>query len=375
MSSAIPEARFGSGADFSLGIEDELLLVEPIAHVLDHSAAQVLDRLTVAPVDGGVHPEAYAGVVELVSPICADASEAVGALARLRGRLTAVGATAMGAGLHPDGAFGDVVHFPAERYRVIAAEMRGLQARTPTCALQVHVGMPDAEAAILACNGLREYLPLLQALAANSPFWHGLDSGLASARAQVFRAFPSSEIPPIFRSYDEYAEHVEALATAGALRDYTFLWWDIRPHPALGTIEVRAMDSQSSLSTTAGLAALIHGLARRAVEEPGPWERSEVLMQSSFRAARDGLEATLWHDGALRPVTQLAREAVDLARPYARDLGSESALDEIERVLVEGNGAVRQRAAFARGGMRAVLAGLVRETAQASPRAPSASRS
>ena len=161
MSSAIPAVRFGSGADFSLGIEDELLLVDPVTHALDHSAVGVLDRLAVAPVDGAVHPEAYASVVELVSPVCANASEAVAALAGLRGRLSAVGATGIGAGLHPDGAFGDVVHFPAERYRVIAAEMRGLQARTPTCALQVHVGMPDAEAAILACNGLRAYLSLI----------------------------------------------------------------------------------------------------------------------------------------------------------------------------------------------------------------------
>lgn len=367
MSSAIPVVKFGSGADFSLGIEDELLLVDPVTHALDHSAAAVLDRVAVAPADGGVHAEAYAGVVELVSPVCAHASDAVAALADLRGRLAAAGVTGMGAGLHPDGAFGDVVHFPAARYRVIAEEMRGLQARTPTCALQVHVGMPDAEAAIRACNGLRTHLPLLQALAANSPFWHGRDSGLASARAQVFRAFPSSEIPPAFGSYDEYAEYVEALAAAASLPDYTFLWWDIRPHPGLGTVEVRAMDSQSSLNITAGLAALVHGLARRAVEERGPWERREVLMQSSFRAARDGLDATLWHEGALRPVTQIARQAVDLARPYARDLGSESALDEIERVLVEGNGAIRQRAAFARGGMPALLARLVRETMPTGP--------
>src|SRR5947209_5901754 len=152
MSSAIPAVKFGSGADFSLGIEDELLLVDPLTYALDHSAAQVLDRLEVAPVDGAVHPEAYAGVVELVSPVCPNASDAVAALAGLRGRLAAVGATGIGAGLHPDGAFGDVVHFPGERYRVIAAEMRGLQARPPTCAPPVHVGMHDAELAILACT-------------------------------------------------------------------------------------------------------------------------------------------------------------------------------------------------------------------------------
>lgn len=362
MSEAIPVVNFGTGADFALGVEEELLLVDPVTHALDHSAVDVVERLAVPPGEGGVYPEAYAAVVELVSPVCADATDAVAALGALRGRLHGVGTTAIGAGLHPDGAFGDVVHFPSERYRLIAAEMRGLQARTPTCALHVHVGMPDAEAAIRAFNGVRTHLPLLQALAANSPFWYGRDSGLASARAQVFRALPRSEIPPAFASFDEYAERVEALAASGGMPNYTFVWWDIRPHPILGTLEIRAMDSQSSLDSVAGLAALTHALARRAVEERGPWEHREVLMESSFRAARDGLEATLWHDGALRPVAEIARATVELARPYARELGSESALEEIERILVEGNGASRQRAAFASGRMPGVLADLVEET-------------
>ena len=362
MIDAIPVVNFGAGADFALGVEEELVLVDPGTHALDHGAVDVLGRLHVPPREGGIHPEAYAAVVELVSPICSDAKEAVSALGVLRQRLHEAGAAALGAGLHPDGAFGDVVHYPSERYRLIAAEMRGLQARTPTCALHVHVGMPDAEAAIRALNGMRAHLPLLQALAANSPFWYGLDSGLASARAHVFRALPRSEIPPTFASFDEYAERVEGLVAAGEMPNYTFLWWDIRPHPILGTLEVRAMDSQSSLGSAAGLAALVHALARRETEGRGPWEQREVLMESSFRAARDGLDATLWHDGAMRPVAEIARATVELARPYARELGSESALEEIERILVEGNGAMRQRAAFASGRMPGVLAELVEET-------------
>jgi carboxylate-amine ligase len=362
MSEAIPVVNFGTGADFALGVEEELLLVDPVTHALVHAAPDVVERLAVPPGEGGVHPEAYAAVVELVSPVCADATDAVAALGGLRRQLHGIGATAIGAGLHPDGAFGDVVHFPSERYRLIAAEMRGLQARTPTCALHVHVGMPDAEAAIRAFNGMRAHLPLLQALAANSPFWYGRDSGLASARAQVFRALPRSEIPPAFASFDEYVERVEALAASGGMPNYTFVWWDIRPHPILGTLEIRAMDSQSSLGSVAGLAALVHALARMGVEERGPWEHREVLMESSFRAARDGLDATLWHDGALRPVPEIARATVELARPYARELGSEAALEEIERILVEGNGALRQRAAFASGRMPGVLAELADET-------------
>jgi glutamate---cysteine ligase / carboxylate-amine ligase len=371
MGAAIPSVNFGLSPDFSLGVEEELLLVDRATHALDHGAVEILGRISVAEGDGGVHPDYYAAMIELSSPICSDAAEAITFLNALRARARAAGATTIGAGLHPTGAFGDVIPYPAPRYRLIADEMRGLQARTPTCALHVHVGMPDEEAAIRAFNGVRDHLPLLQALAANSPFWHGRDSGLATARAQVFRALPRSEIPMAFESFDEYADSVEALATAGDLPDYTYLWWDVRPHPVMGTIEVRAMDAQSSLRTVTGLVALVHALARRAAEQHGPWERREALMESSFRAARDGLGATIWHDGRMRPVPEVARIAIDLARPYARELGSEAALEEVERLLVEGNGAMRQRVAYARGGMPGVLGALVRETAaQYRPAAP-----
>jgi carboxylate-amine ligase len=358
-----PTTAFGRGEAFSLGVEEELFLVDPASHALAHDAEQVIARLTVPRGTGDVHPDAYAALIELASPVSRHAEEAITALAALRARLRDVASTVIGCGLHPDAAFGDVVPFPAPRYRRIAADMRGLQTRTPTCALHVHVGMPDAETAIRACNALRGHLPLLQALAANSPFWHGRDSGFATARAQVFRAFPTSEIPPAFTSYEDYVAHVEEVAVAGDLPDYTFLWWDVRPHPRLGTVEVRAMDSQTSLASAAGLAALVHALARRAAEERGPWVAAEILMQSSFRAARDGLDATLWHDGALRPVRQIAEMTLAVARPYARDLSSEDILDEVERLLVEGNGAMRQRAAFARDGMPGVLADLVARTA------------
>lgn len=363
MTQSIPAVNFGAETDFALGIEEELILVDAETHCLQHTAVDWLERVTVPPTEGSAVPEAFAALVELTTPVCSDAIEAVGCLARMRARLRAVGATTIGAGLHPNGRFGDVVHYPSERYRLIAREMRGLMERTPTAALHVHVGMPDGETAIRACNGLRAHLPLLQALAANSPFWHGIDSGLATARAHVFRALPSSEIPPIFASYDEYAERVDTLTAAAELPDYTFLWWDIRPAPVHGTLEVRAMDAQSSLLTVAGIAALVHALAIRAAESRGGWEHRDVLMESSFRAARDGLGAKVWHDGALRPVPEVARATMELAMPYARELGADAALEEVERILVEGNGAARRRAAFARGTMAEVMADLVQETA------------
>jgi carboxylate-amine ligase len=333
-----------------LGVEEELLLVDPETHQLDHRAPEVLAAVP------AMKPDVYMALVESTSPIVADAAEGVAALGRTRAQAREAGATLLGAGIHPTGLFGDAPHVPEDRYKEVGAQLRGLARRTPTCALHVHVGMPDEDTALRVYNGLREHLPLLQALAANSPFWHGIDSGHASARAQMFRAYPRADIPQAFSSWDEYAASIEAVVSHGDLEDYTFMWWDLRPHPKLGTVEVRAMDSQSSLRDVLGLAGLIHALARRAAESAAPpWTPREALMESSFRAARDGLASTLWWDGALRPVPEIARSVV-----AALDNGA--GLDEIERMVTDGNGAARQRAAFARGGMPELLAQLVAES-------------
>jgi carboxylate-amine ligase len=364
LSRSLAPLRFGSEADFAIGVEEELSVVDPVSHALVHTGVDVLERIEVPDGGGSAHPDTYAALVELASPVCASAPEAVATLAELRRRMRAAGGTAIGAGIHPDAAFGDVEHVPARRYRKIADQLRGLLLRTPTCALHVHVGMPDPETAIVVCNGLRERLPLLQALAANSPFWHGRDSGLSTARAQLFRGYPRAEIPRAFAGFDDYAETVAAVVEAGDLPDYTFLWWDIRPHPHLGTVEVRAMDSQSALWSVAGLAALIHALARAEAERGSrAWPPREALMEASFSAARDGLDARLPHDGALRPAREVAVAALEEARPFARETGAGAALEEVERILREGNGADRQRAAYARGGMPALLDLLARETA------------
>jgi glutamate---cysteine ligase / carboxylate-amine ligase len=355
------EHAFGRSAPFAVGAEEELLLVEAAQpHRLDHRASAFVARV------GSPHvkPDVYEAMVEGASSICADAPEVAGELARLREALRQAGATLAGAGLHPDAPFGEAVHVPNPRYESIHANMRGLLERTPTCALHVHVGMPDPDTAIRVYNRLRSHLPLLQALAAHSPYWHGRDAGFATARAQVFRGFPRAVIPRSFAGWDDYARTVEAWGAAAEVPDYTFLWWDIRPSPALGTVEVRAMDAQSRLATVGGLVALVHALAAACADGHGTVEPAEILTESSFRAGRYGLAATIWWEGALRPLTDVATVALALARPYARDLGGDDALEEIERVLRDGNGADRMRAAHAAGGMPAVLDRLVRESAE-----------
>ena len=356
MALGIPAVNFGRGPSFQLGVEEELLLVDPHTHALSHTATQLLATLPAAEA-ARFAPDTYEAEIELKSPISATAGDAVRALSEMRGTLREAGAAAIGAGLHPAAAFGDVVHVDDERYETIVRMLRGLITRTPTAALHVHVGMPDTATAMLAFNGLRRHLPLLQALAANSPYWYGIDSGFDSARAQVFREYPRSEIPRAFRGFDDYERTIEAIVAGAEIPDYTFLWWDIRPHPLLGTVEVRAMDAQADLRTVAGLAALVHGLALHEVASPRPAEDQGVLEESSFRAARDGLHATVWFDGALRPVPEVAARSLALARRH-RDAPE---LEEIERLVREGNGADRRRRAFERGGMPAVLSELVAE--------------
>jgi len=352
---------FGQRPDFTLGVEEELLLVDPDTHALVHDSGPLLDALAMDP--AAVRHDIYEAQVELSSPVCRDAAGALEELARLRAAVIAAGATPMGAGIHPAAPFGDVRIVQQPRYTDQQDYLGGVVDRTPDCALHVHVGMPDPDTAIRACNGLREHLPLLHALAANSPFWRGADAHLASARFVLRRGFPRVEVPRAFESFGDWEDAIESMLAAGDLPDYTYLWWDVRPHPNLGTVEVRVMDAQSSLERVVGLAALIHGLAiHEALSPRREWLEREPIEESIFWATSHGLAARIYSGQRLQPVPDLAREAVELARPQLRELGAEAPLDEIERILTEGGGADLQRNAFKDGGMPEVLLRLVAET-------------
>jgi carboxylate-amine ligase len=363
------EHAFGQGEAFLVGVEEELLIVDPRTHQLAAQADALLGALS-AGADRAGH-EAYAAEVELRSSPCRDAGEAAAQLAQLRAQAPRAGLALMGAGVHPTAAWGDAPLVGTERYVQVGRMMRGLIRRTPECALHVHVAMPDPEAAIRAYNGLREHLPVLVALSANSPWWFGSDSGLASARHALVRSYPRRGVPNRMRDFEHYRETVAAVMAAGDLPDYTWVWWDVRLHPRLGTVEVREMDAQSRVSDVAGLAALVQGLACHAAQLPDGGRRpsgdggplaTEAIAESCFRACRDGLEASVFDGQRLRPMRDLADAAIELARPYARDLGGDAALDGLGDVLDHGGGAARQRAAHRRGGVEAMLQTLVQET-------------
>jgi carboxylate-amine ligase len=353
---------FGSGEPFSIGVEEELFLVDPLTGRQANAAAAVAARL--GPVTGTVERELHACQVEVITDVCARAAEAVDMLAGLRRAVLATGAGLIGSGTHPAATEDDAEITDKKRYEQIH-ELLGDAVATPVGGLHVHVGMPDAETAIRAFNGLRRHLPLLAALGANSPFRHGRDTGLASAREVTMRGWPRSGVPRAMRDFADFRAAAHLLTRAADVPDYTWFWWKLRPHPRLGTVEIRALDAQSSLEDAAGLVALTHCLARHLAEaEPEPDPPGEVLEEACFRAARYGVAARLPDaDGRLRSVEELLDAALELARAQAGELGCAAELELVPRLLESGGGAGRQRAAHEVAGMDALLRHLIATTA------------
>jgi carboxylate-amine ligase len=356
--------RFGTSAPFQVGVEEELFLVDPARHRIACCTDAVLADRSPRAGRGRIMGEMCDGVLELATPVCATADDALGALWTLRRDVTGRGGLRlMGAGMHPSAPFGEVAYRGGDHYDAVARDVGGLLRQSAVCGVHVHVSMPDAETAVAAFNGMRKWVPVLQALGANSPFWHGVDSGLASARTARFHMIPRSGLPRAFRDWEDYTGTMRELIRVSSIDGPGSLWWDMRPHPTLGTLEVRVLDAQSSLDSLRGLIALVHCLARH--EAAGVDDRhppKEVLDEACHHAIRDGLDARLSLGGPMQHMQGLARQALDLAHAYAHELGCADAVAAAE-ALLSGNGADRQRRAFAQGGMDAVLDHLVCETA------------
>jgi carboxylate-amine ligase len=325
------------------------MLLEPAGWSLAQSSDDVLGRLS-DELSRQTSPETHAAVVELATGIHPDVDGAVAELTSLRNRLSReldpMGLAVAAAGTHPLTVRDETEVSGAVRYRGLNDSMRVLVRREPTMALHVHVGVPAPEDALRLLNGLRRNIPVLLALSANSPFWRGRDCGFASARTVIFQAFPRTGPPRLFADYAEYVETVDVLIASGAIPDPSFLWWDVRLQPSLGTVEVRVMDAQSQVRDVAPLVALIQSLARLELdgERSSPSPSAEVLAENRFLAARDGMDARLI-DPAVRcliPVREMLDSLLSECRPHALALGCAAALDGVARLARE-NGAEAQR--------------------------------
>jgi carboxylate-amine ligase len=277
-------------------------------------------------------------------------------------------------GTHPLARWEQTEVSPGARYQYLHDSLRELARREPTFGLHVHVAVPEPEQATRALNRIGAHLPLLLALSANSPFWGGRDSGMASIRTPLFQAFPRVGIPRWFHSYAQYAEAIDVLVRCGAIPEPSFVWWDARLQPAYGTLEIRVMDAQTRVRDTGALASLVQCLVRLEATEgfaDRAWRTApEALDENRFLAARDGMAARFVDPPRDRMVPALGRLAmvIDACWPHAVALGCERQLGTVA-ALAGDWGAARQRA-IARdpGGLPGLVSALRSEFA--APRRP-----
>ncbi len=345
-------AEWNPSRPFTVGLEEEVMLLDPddgwalacrIDEVLPGLSAELRPQVTAETQDAVL--ELATAPHERSDDAAAQARELRATLAR---ELAPMGLRPGCAGTHPGAVWTETRIAGGARHQLVYGAMRELARREPTFGLHVHVGVSDPDAAIILHNRMRTHLPLLLALSANSPYWQGRDSGLASARTPIFQAFPRVGTPRGFDSYDEYVDTVDRLIRCQAFPDPTFLWWDVRPAPKFGTVEVRIMDVQIDSASTAALVALVQSIARLELEEGYHTDpvagNMEVLVENRFLASRDGLEAQLIDPVTERrvPVGVATGRLIDAARPHAEALGCVAALESVAD-LARRNGAERQR--------------------------------
>jgi carboxylate-amine ligase len=332
------EAHWGESSAWSVGFEEELMLVHADSLSLAAESAAIVAAGESLPGPGCIKTELFACVVELNSGICATAAQVAKRLVELRraaGELAAErGLRLFAAGTHPVCRPEDQPIAAEERYRVFV-DYAGVSARRQGVnGLHVHVGMPDADTCFRALEGMLPWLPAVLALSANSPYLAGEETGLASNRAEVLAQLPRSGAPPAFRDYAEWEAFADRLVALGLVPDYTMLWWDIRPHPRFGTLEVRMPDQPTEVARSAAFVALLQALAvaaARAESPPYDPPGRALYQQNRWAALRRGLDAELVHPHADRMVraAELVQELLELVRPVADELGSASLLDAL----------------------------------------------
>jgi carboxylate-amine ligase len=343
-----------TGPSFTIGIEEELMILDPSTLSLVNGIETLLEECGDTQ---DVKPELMESVLEISTRPCADTRAAGEQLRSLRrdviGAAHRRGLTIGSAGTHPVARWEDQRIAARPRYRDLVSALRFVARQEIIFGLHVHVGVDDADKAIHVANGMRVHVPVLLALSANSPFWRGDATGLASTRMPIFRAFPRVGIPPCYDGWQDFEQRIGFMVETGVIEDYTYLWYDVRPHPNYGTVEIRAMDAQTRTEHTLGLTALIQSMVKELCEHYDAGKElshypHEMLDENKWLAARHGLAGEVVDLPARTrvPMKELARRVVDRMREHAQDLGSADELEGIDDILAHGNGAARQQVVY-----------------------------
>lgn len=353
--SSVVEHTFGQSDPYTLGVEEEYMLLDGETFDLVQHIDTVLAAMAGHEFEARVKPELMQSVIEIATPVCRTAADVYDELQQLRGFVTSTardkGLRVGSAGTHPFSLFERQRITARDRYRNLVDQMQYIARRELIFGLHVHVAVDDPEKAIRVVNGLLPHLAPLLALSANSPFWRGEPTGLGSTRTAIFAAFPRSGPPPRFRDYADYAGVVGQLEKTGCIADYTHIWWDIRLHPRLGTVELRMCDAVTRVEDAVALTAYCQALVKyySDVYERGeeiPSYHRILTTENKWLAARYGLEAPLMDltTGRRNRVSaaQMVRRTLRAIEPHARELGSERELEGIRDIVARGNGADRQ---------------------------------
>jgi carboxylate-amine ligase len=377
---SVLEHAFGKGDEYTLGVEEEFMLLDPETFDLVQHIDTVLGAMAGHEFSAHVNPELMQSVIEVATPVCRTPGDVAAQLRKLRAYVTEVaqqeGLRVGSAGTHPFSLFERQRITARDRYRNLVDQLQYVARRELIFGLHVHVAVDDPDKAIQVVNGLLPHLAPLLALSASSPFWRGEPTGLSSSRQMIFAAFPRSGPPPRFRNYEDYAEVVGQLERTGCIADYTHIWWDIRPHPRLGTVEVRICDSVTHVEDAVAIAAYCQALVkllceRYAAGEEIPTYHRILTTENKWLAARYGLEAPVMDLATGKrnrvPIAQLVRRTLKELEPHARDLGGERELEGIRDILARGNGSDRQLRVF---NANRDIVEVVREIANATEIAP-----
>ncbi len=356
---SVLDHAFGESDAYTLGVEEEYMLLDGETFDLVQHVDTVLAAMSGHELEPRINPELMQSVLEVATPVCRTPADVDAQLRQLRAYVCEIARAQSlrvgSAGTHPFSLFERQRITAKDRYHALVDQMQYIARRELIFGLHVHVAVDDAEKAIQVVNGLIGHLAELVALSASSPFWRGEPTGLRSSRHMVFAAFPRSGPPPRFAHYADYAEVVGQLERTGCIADYTHIWWDIRLHPRLGTIEIRICDAVTRLEDVVAIAAYCQALVKHYSErydagEEIPSFHRILTTENKWLAARYGLEAPVMDlvtgKRNRAPVTQAIRRTLKLIEPHARELASEAELAGIEEIIHRGNGADRQLRVF-----------------------------
>ena len=352
---SVLDHAFGKGDPYTLGVEEEYQLLDGQTFDLVQHIETMLDAVSGHELEERINPELMQSVIEITTPVCRTPADVMRELVTLRGYVTGVahgkGMRVGSAGTHPFSLFERQRITAKDRYRALIDQMQYIARRELIFGMHVHVAVDDPEKAIKVVNGLLPHIAPLLALSASSPFWRGEPTGLASSRQMVFSAFPRSGPPPRFRDYADYADVVGQLESSGCINDYTSIWWDIRLHPRLGTVEIRICDAVTRVEDAVAIAAYCQAVVKQLSEayEAGdeiPSYHRILTSENKWLAARYGLEAPVLDLGAGRrnriPIARMVRRTLKQIEPHARDLGAERELEGVDAILRRGSSAARQ---------------------------------